>query len=63
VIDHENDGEDKAATSGPIFAALLTARMRDTSHDMHLVMEYSQNPLPAGPPVQTAAAMERFRLH
>ena len=61
LLDHENDGEDKAATSGPVFAALLTAQMRDTSHDMHLVMEYSQNPLPAGPPVQTAAAMERFR--
>ena len=35
--------------------------MRDASHDMHLVVEYSQNPLPSGPPPQTAASQELYR--
>ncbi|MGB9147556.1 MAG: hypothetical protein WCC14_17140, partial [Acidobacteriaceae bacterium] len=52
LLAHESHGDDNAATSGPALAALLTAQMRDASQDMHLVVEYSQNPLPAGPPVQ-----------
>jgi retinol-binding protein 3 len=61
MLAHERNGDDKAATQGAAFAALLTAQMRDASHDMHLVMDYSQDPLPAGPPVQTAEGMARFR--
>jgi len=61
MLAHERNGDDKAATQGAAFAALLTAQMRDASHDMHLVIDYSQNPLPSGPPVQTAESMARFR--
>jgi Peptidase family S41 len=61
LLAQEKDGDDATATQGAAFAALLTAQMRQASHDMHLVVEYSLNPLPAGPPVQTAEGLARFR--
>ncbi len=61
LLVHEKNGDDNAATQAEAFAGLLTAQMRDTSHDMHLIMEYSQNSLPEGPPAQTADGLERFR--
>jgi len=61
LLAHEKDGDDSAATQGATFAALLTAQMRNASSDMHLVMEYSQNPLPSGPAVQTPEGTARFR--
>ncbi|MGB6304863.1 MAG: S41 family peptidase [Acidobacteriaceae bacterium] len=61
LLAHEKNGDDDAATGGAAFAELLSAQMRDDSHDMHLVVEYSQNPLPSAPPVQTAASQERYR--
>jgi hypothetical protein len=61
LLAHEKNGDDNAVTQGAAFAALLTAQMRDASSDMHLAMEYSQNPLPSGPPVQTPEGMARFR--
>jgi len=51
MLAHERNGDDKAATQGAALAALLTAQMRDASHDMRLVMDYSRAPLPSGPPV------------
>jgi hypothetical protein len=61
LLAHEKNGDDRAATQGPAFAELLTTQMRDASHDMHLVVEYSQTPLPFGPPAQTAVSQERYR--
>ena len=61
LLAHERNGDDNGATQGAPFAALITAQMRDASGDMHLVMEYSQNPLPSGPPVQTPEGTARFR--
>jgi hypothetical protein len=61
LLRHEKDGEDEAAMGGAGFAALLTAQMRDASQDMHLVMEYSDRRLPAGPLAQTAEDEARFR--
>ncbi|HEY1580908.1 MAG TPA: S41 family peptidase, partial [Terracidiphilus sp.] len=61
LLAHEKRGDDDAAKDGAAFADLLTGQMRDASHDMHLVVEYSQRPLPDGPPPQTADGMERFR--
>ncbi len=58
---HEKNGDDDAATQGEAFAGLVTAQMRDASHDMHLIMEYSQDPLPEGPPAETAESRERYR--
>jgi hypothetical protein len=46
---HDQGGDDNAATDGAAFAALLTRQMRDVSHDMHLAVVYSRNPLPEHP--------------
>jgi hypothetical protein len=61
LLVHEKNGDDNAATQGDAFAGLLTTQMRDSSHDMHVFMEYSQSPLPEGPPRQSAEGLERFR--
>jgi hypothetical protein len=46
LLAHEKKGDDNAATDGAVFARLLTRQMRDVSHDMHLDMIYSREPLP-----------------
>ncbi len=61
LLAHEKSGDDDAAATGEAFAGLLTSQMRTASHDMHLVVEFSQRPLPLGPPVQTAESLARFR--
>ena len=61
LLAHEKNGDDDAATQGATFAELLSTQMRDASQDMHLVVEYSQNPLPSGPPTQTAASQQLYR--
>lgn len=61
LLAHEKSGDDDAAATAEAFASLLTSQMRTASHDMHLVVEYSQRPLPLGPPVQTAESLARFR--
>jgi hypothetical protein len=61
LLAHEKRGDDDAAQDGTALADLLTRQMRDASHDMHLVLEYSQRPLPEGPPLQTADEIARFR--
>ena len=47
LVEHEKNGDDDAATDGQAFADLLTKQMRDVSHDRHLDLAYSQDPLPA----------------
>lgn len=44
---HEKRSDDDAVTDGGAFADLLTKQMRDVSHDRHLELSYSQDPLPA----------------
>jgi peptidase S41-like protein len=61
LLAHEKNGDDKAATGGEAFASLVTAQMRDASHDAHLELEYSQDSLPAAPPVETPDSLEGFR--
>ena len=46
LLAHKKSGDDDAATDGGTFADLLTKQMRDVSHDRHLVLVYSQAPLP-----------------
>ncbi|HEX3986463.1 MAG TPA: S41 family peptidase [Acidobacteriaceae bacterium] len=60
LLAREKNGDDNAATTGAAFAALLTTQMHDASHDMHLVVEYSQNKLPDGPPPQTPESRALF---
>jgi Peptidase family S41/N-terminal domain of Peptidase_S41 in eukaryotic IRBP len=61
LVAHEKNGDDDAATDGDALANLLTRQMREASGDMHLVVEYSERPLPEGPPPQTAEDAARFR--
>jgi Peptidase family S41 len=61
LLAHEENGDDNSATEGGAFADLLTKQMRDASHDMHLVVEYSRNMLPMSPPEQTAESRVRYR--
>jgi|GEM_PF-991973 len=46
LLAHEKRGDDNAATDGGAFASLLTRQTRDVSHDLHLDVIYSANPLP-----------------
>lgn len=61
LLAQQNSADDKAATQGGALAALLTRQMRDASHDMHLIVEYSTNPLPTAPPAPTPADLARYR--
>lgn len=61
LLAQEKNGNDNAASSGGAFAALLTRQMRDASQDMHLVVEYSSNPLPAQAVAPTPEDMARYR--
>ena len=61
LLAHGKNGDDYAAMDGAAFADLLTRQMRDASHDMHLVMEYSPNKLPEGPPAQTSEDLAHYR--
>jgi hypothetical protein len=47
LLAHEKDGDDAAVTNGGAFANLLTQQIRDVSHDRHLELAYSRDPLPA----------------
>jgi hypothetical protein len=58
---HEKQGDDDAVTDGPAFADLLTRQMREASHDMHLVLVYSRDPLRDGPAAPTPEALLRYR--
>jgi Peptidase family S41 len=61
LLAHEKNGDDDAAKDGVVFADLLTRQMRDASHDMHLVMEYSREILPEQPPEPTPESLARYR--
>jgi Peptidase family S41/N-terminal domain of Peptidase_S41 in eukaryotic IRBP len=61
LLAHEKSGDDNAVTEGGAFADLLTRQMRDASHDMRLIMEYSRDRLPEHPPKQTSESLARYR--
>jgi hypothetical protein len=61
LLTHERNGDDDAATDGAAFAGLLTRQMRDVSHDMHLEVVYSREPLPDRSNVQTPEDIARYR--
>ena len=44
---HEAKDGENAVIQGTALSEMLTTQMRDAGHDMHLVMECSQNPLPS----------------
>jgi hypothetical protein len=57
---HESNGDYNAITDGPAFADLLTKQIREVGQDMHLIVEYSPNALPTGPPAPPPGAIERY---
>jgi Peptidase family S41/N-terminal domain of Peptidase_S41 in eukaryotic IRBP len=60
---HKKGGDYDAVRDGAALADLLTKQMRDVSHDMHLVVVYSEAPLPdrplGSPPPEAVA---RYRM-
>jgi Peptidase family S41/N-terminal domain of Peptidase_S41 in eukaryotic IRBP len=63
LLTNEKRGEYDAITDGDIFAHQITKQMRDVSHDMHLELVYSQDPLPPQPTEteQTPEDLARYR--
>jgi Peptidase family S41 len=61
LLAQQDSADDKAANQGSALAALLTHQMREASHDMHLIVEYSARPLPTAPPAPTPADQARYR--
>ncbi len=61
LLEHEKNGGYDKATDGGAFADLLTKQMRDVSHDMHLEVVYSHEPLPDLLPEPTAGDLARYR--
>lgn len=58
--EHEKNGDYNEIANGDSFANLLTRQIREVSQDMHLMVNYSANPLPAGPPAPPPGAIERY---
>ncbi len=61
LLAHEKSGDDNSVADGAAFADLLTRQLRDVSHDMHLAVVYSQDPLPDRPPGPTPERLARYR--
>ena len=60
LISHEKNGDYNATTDGAAFADLLTKQIREVSHDPHLMVVWSAEPFPAGPPAPPPGAIERY---
>ncbi|MFZ0639810.1 MAG: S41 family peptidase [Candidatus Acidiferrales bacterium] len=54
-------GEYDSVTDGDAFATMLTANLRDVSHDKHLRVDFSPTPLPKLPPNEDPRAQAEFR--
>jgi hypothetical protein len=61
ILIKEKRGEYDAITDGDTFAHQLTKQMRDVSHDRHLELVYSQDPLPQQPAAETPESLARYR--
>jgi len=58
---HEKNGDNDAAATGAAFAAQLTKQMRDVSHDLHVDLIYSEEPLPDPVAAPSSAELARYR--
>lgn len=61
LLSNEKRGDYAAITDRAAFADMLTAQIREVSKDMHLVVVYSEEPLPDGAPGPPPGALERYR--
>jgi hypothetical protein len=60
LLEHERNGDD-AVSDGAVFAGLLTKQMRDASQDAHLVLIYSDSPLPERALAQSGEPSAEYR--
>jgi hypothetical protein len=58
---HRKNGDYDAVTDGAALAGLLTRHMRDASMDRHLILVYSESPLPGRPPGPTPDGLRIYR--
>ncbi len=61
LLAHEMNGDDDLVTDRGAFADLLIRQIRDVSHDMHLDVLYSPDPLPEHPAEPTPESLARYR--
>lgn len=61
LLANEKRGDYDAITEGDTFAHQLTHQMREVSHDLHLELVYSQDPLPPQPTAQTPEGLAHYR--
>jgi hypothetical protein len=61
LIAHQLRGDDDPATTDKDFAALLTAQMREVSHDLHLEVLYSALPPSQSSPQEFARKLESLK--
>ena len=60
LLEHEKNGDDDQITDGRTLAAVLTRQIREVSRDRHLIVEYSEEPLPAQPAAPTPESLLRY---
>ena len=61
LLAHEKNGDYDSAKDAGAFADLLTSQMREVSQDRHLILVYSEAPLPERPTEPTAEDVARYR--
>jgi len=61
VLKRAESGEYDSLADGQAFAARLTSDLRSETQDAHLVIAYSQTPLPDAPGEPTVAALAEYR--
>ncbi|HUB50775.1 MAG TPA: S41 family peptidase [Terracidiphilus sp.] len=61
LLTREKHGDYDAIVHGPDLAARLTADLRGATHDYHLIVEYSRNPIADGPVAPSPAEQEEYR--
>ncbi len=61
ILTWEKNGADNAAARGNELAVLLTQQIRDVTHDLHLEVVYSAQPLPPAPTAPSPADLARYR--
>jgi hypothetical protein len=61
MIDALRARGDDSSVDGPGFAASLTKLLREASHDLHVDVAYSKNPIPERRPAQPPEAAARYR--
>lgn len=61
MVAHESHGDDDASTTDEGFATLLTAQMREVSHDLHLQVLYIATPVPQSSPEGLARMLDSLK--